>query len=212
MLIPYSEIIKKYKLKIKNILHIGAHNGEEYEEYANNGCEKIVWIEANPFKIKNLQFRLLEDDRNIIINSVVSDVDGNDVIFNITNNGESSSILKLGLHKNLFPDIVVNNKISLKTKTINTIFKENNLDMEEVDFINLDVQGAELLALKGIGNNINFVKAVYTEINTDYVYEGCALLSEIDNYLEKFNFYRAETKMWENHPWGDALYLKKDNK
>ena len=74
--------------------------------------------------------------------------------------------------------------------------------------MNIDVQGAELLVLKGAENTLKTVNAVYTEVNTDYVYKNCALIEEIDEYLFRHGFKRTETKMWRNHPWGDALYLR----
>ena len=33
------------------------------------------------------------------------------------------------------------------------------------------------------------------------------IIEQIDDYLSQYNFVRTETKMWENHPWGDALYI-----
>lgn len=209
MLIDYSEIIKKYNLNIENILHVGAHTAEEHDVYFKNNCKKVIWIEANPFLIKNLQTRL-DSDKNDIYQAVVSDTDDKEIEFYITNNNQSSSILDLKYHKNLFPDVYVTQKLKLKTKTLNTLFIENNLSFKDINFINLDIQGAELLALKGINDNLSHVSAIYTEINTAHLYEECALLNEIDEYLSKYNFKRVETKMWENHPWGDALYIKED--
>ena len=48
MLIPYNKIVEKYNLNIKTVLHIGAHKAEEHDDYFNNGCEEVVWVEANP--------------------------------------------------------------------------------------------------------------------------------------------------------------------
>jgi hypothetical protein len=53
------------------------------------------------------------------------------------------------------------------------------------------------------------VKAVFTEVNTEEVYKGCALISQIDDFLSPLGFERVETVMWKNHPWGDALYIRK---
>ena len=207
MLITYKDIIQKYNLKIENVLHVGAHKAEESDDYLNNGCKKIIWVEGNINLCKEIENKL-DKKNNIVINAVVSDKDDEEIAFMITNNGQSSSILSLGLHKSLFPDVYVNKQITLYTKTIKTLFSENNLNFDEIDFINLDIQGAELLALKGVGENFKNVKAIFTEINTDYVYKNCALVSEIDNYLKQYNFRRVETIMWQNHPWGDALYIR----
>jgi len=207
MLIPYKKIIEKYNLNIKNILHIGAHNAEEKDDYFDNGCKKVIWVEANPQLIENLS-KTIKDDNNIILEAIISNIDNKEINFNLTINGQSSSILNLGLHKNLFPDIVVNKTICTKTITIKTLFEQNKLSIKDIDFINLDIQGAELLALQGIGDELENVKAIFTEINTDYVYENCALVEQIDYFLSLYSFNRVETVMWCDHPWGDALYVK----
>lgn len=53
MLISLHELVKKYKINFKGILHVGAHECEElkdYEQYISR--DKILWIEAMPFKVE----------------------------------------------------------------------------------------------------------------------------------------------------------------
>ena len=38
---------KDNNINFKNILHIGAHYGEEIEEYSSCGVESVCWFEAN---------------------------------------------------------------------------------------------------------------------------------------------------------------------
>jgi hypothetical protein len=80
------------------------------------------------------------------------------------------------------------------------------------NFINLDIQGAELKALKGMENylNQNNIDYIYTEVNGSYVYKNCNLIHELDEYLSKFSFKRVETSWYNNDPttWGDAFYVK----
>ena len=80
--------------------------------------------------------------------------------------------------------------------------------MGDFNFLNLDIQGAELLALQGLEDNLKFIDYIYTEINTGEVYKNCAKVNEIDEFLKKYGFERVETAMtsWE---WGDAFYIKK---
>jgi hypothetical protein len=47
---------------------------------------------------------------------------------------------------------------------MDTLIKENNIDIEMYDFINLDIQGAELLALKSFDNLINNFKNSVTGV------------------------------------------------
>lgn len=207
MLIKLPDIQKKYNINPKCVLHIGAHNGQEYSVYKEACVSNIIWIEANPEIANKLKEKFQNEENIITISALISDIDNQEIFFNITNNEQSSSMLELGKHKNLFPDVFYTKQIKLMSKTIDTLLEENQIKIKP-DFINIDIQGAELLALKGSVKALENVKAVYTEVNTDYVYKNCALIHEIDEFLSTFGFSRVETKMWQNHPWGDALYLK----
>ena len=71
-----------------------------------------------------------------------------EVSFKITNNGQSSSILELGIHANLYPHVVVSETRVQKTTRLDTFFETNNIDPSQYNFWNLDIQGTELNALK----------------------------------------------------------------
>ncbi len=94
---------------------------------------------------------------------------------------------------------------------MDTLIEEISLNIDNFNFINLDIQGVELLALKGFGDLLNKIDFVYTEVNVGYVYKDCALITEIDEYLSSFGFSRTETHLTEME-WGDAFYVKKYNK
>lgn len=189
----------------KGIIHIGAHLAEEKPFYLSKGFKNTIWIEANPSLFYELNSTALETEK--VFSFAITDTDNKFVKLNITNNGQSSSILILDKHKEFHPDIYVSEITEVETKRMDTLIVENNLNINDYDFVNIDVQGAELLVLKGFGNLLNDVKFIYTEINTDYLYENCALVSEIDDYLNQFNFKRIETHMTD-FKWGDALYIK----
>ena len=53
------------------------------------------------------------------------------------------------------------------------------------------------------------VDYIYTEVNCDYVYKNCAIITEIDEYLLKFGLHRVETQWCEDFKWGDAFYIRK---
>jgi FkbM family methyltransferase len=203
MLISLSELINKYNVKIKGILHVGAHECEElvdYEKYITR--DKILWIEALSDKVdicKNIY-------PNINIeNAIVSDVE-QDVTFNVSNNGQSSSILDFGLHSYFHPHVHYVNSFQRKTILLKDILPKYNI---EYNFLNLDIQGAELKALKGMEEYLSKVDYLYTEVNSDYVYKDCALIYELDEYLKKFELVRVETK-WTDFKWGDAFYIHKN--
>ena len=97
-------------------------------------------------------------------------------------------------------------KVPKKTITINSFFDRNNIDGTKYNFWNFDIQGAELLALKGSTKYIQYAKAIYLEVNEKELYKNCGLIGDIDIYLSKYNFKRVITVMTE-HGWGEALYI-----
>jgi FkbM family methyltransferase len=203
MLIKFSNIVQKYQ-KPKGIIHIGAHLREEKIDYILNGVTNLLWVEGNK-KIyeQSLKKGLLEQE--LFFNEVITDCDNDTLQFNITNNGQSSSVLNLDKHKIYYPNIYVTETIKVKTKRFDTLVSENNINITNYNFLNLDIQGAELLALKSFGNLLNNIDYVYTEVNKAKLYENCALIEEIDAYLTDFK--RVETVITEAE-WGDALYIR----
>ena len=203
MLISLHDLVKKYNIKFKGILHVGAHECEEINDYCMYiAPNMILWIEALEDKVQLCKSRY---PNTFIENAVVSDK-VEIVKFNRSNNGQSSSILELGLHKHFHPHVWYTNSYEVETKMLKDFIYKYNI---EYNFLNLDIQGAELKALKGMEEYLPKVDYVYTEVNSDYVYENCCIITELDSYLEKFGLFRVETKWCENFRWGDAFYLRK---
>ena len=154
------ELLQFFKLNPTGILHVGAHKCEELNVYTKYvDAKNIYWIEANP----NLVNQLKNSVQNII-NEIVSDSDGQHIKFKITNNTLSSSILDLEYHKIVHPNVVVSDIIEGKSKTLKTIINENSIP-KTLNLLVLDLQGVELLALKGLKELINNFEYIYTEVN-----------------------------------------------
>src|SRR5665648_54622 len=105
MLISLDEIVRDFQVKLRGIVHIGAHKCEELEMYLKHGVSKsrILWIEAQLSLVSQMR---QQDPDSRIYHAVVSDKDGQSVEFIVTNNGQSSSILELQEHKSYYPSIV----------------------------------------------------------------------------------------------------------
>lgn len=197
----------------KGVIHIGAHHGQEGEDYAKNGVRNVLWVEANRKMMKHLYDRTCNLPlKNHYFCATLSDTDGEQLILNVTNNEQSTSILELGTHATMYPHITVTEKVPVTTKKFETLWRENvgQIDLDQYDFVNLDVQGAELKVLRGFGEIFNRVpiRAVYSEVNFEHVYKDCCLVEDLDEFLGQYGFQRLLTAAPEG-TWGDALYLRK---
>ena len=217
MLIDFRELFPKYNIKPKGVLHVGANVGEEAPVYLELGITKQVWIEANPVIFEKLKANLQSNPEAIPVNWCISDK-CEEVIFHVSNNGsQSSSILELGTHAQAHPEVHYTEEIKMTAVTIEQVFLAHGYSnpystlikfLPDLDFLNIDLQGAELKALRGMGDRLKQFKWAYLEVNKEELYKGCALIGEIDEYLSGFGFKRVETKWCGATGWGDALYIK----
>lgn len=203
MLISFEEIVRFWKVQPKSILHVGAHEGEEADQYLQCGIEKVTWIEAQKKKAEYLREKF-RDSPFQVVEAVVWNLSGVRLKLFVTNNSQSTSVLPLSLHSELYPSIKVTSEIEVTTNTLDDLFP--NADF---DYVSLDIQGSELAALQGFTKGIQNVKWIYCEVNRKYLYENCSLVDEIDEFLLERNFVRVATR-WTSQHWGDALYVHKN--
>jgi FkbM family methyltransferase len=204
MLIPFSHIVKKYG-KPKGILHCGANIGEEADEYDKAGVKDVCWIEANEQLIPQLIINTKQKYGHRVIHACIGDVEGLEVNFHISNNaGQSSSYLELGTHKEAHPEVHYVRSVTMHMKRL-----DQHGCWGGYDFLNIDLQGAELKALKGLGDDLKNFKYAYLEINKRELYMGCALWPEVQKYMNGFGFKTKEIRWAGNTGWGDALMIKR---
>lgn len=213
MLIPFPQLVEKHKLAVRGIVHIGANSGQELEAYLSKGVQSIVFIE--PLKpafekllrhvAKNPAFR----PGIRCINELVTDTTGRRVTFHITDNdGESSSILPMKEHLNAHPDVKVVNSVPMEGWAYQDLADLHFID-PDLNFLNIDVQGAELMVLQGMGDKLKNFDYAYIEVNEKELYTGCAMLPDIDQFMTQAGFERKDMQMT-SFGWGDALYVRKN--
>lgn len=209
MLIPFTDLKEKYKLSVRGIIHIGASTGQEMPEYAKNGVENVVWVEANPEVYGQLVGNMMNYSKTRCINALITDKTGDKRDFNLAdNNGESSSIFEFGTHEQDHPNVKMVGKIPMmETIRFDDLATMHKLDLRQYNFLNMDIQGAELLALKGMVYALEFFDYIYVEVNNREVYKGNGLVGEIDDLLAEAGFEGVEDKMTDAG-WGDKLYVR----
>ena len=205
MLIQFEELLSHVEKPIHGILHVGAHLCEELARYQKYASDNIIWIEADPDTCKKAQDRFPNE---CILNYLVTDEDDVHYQFNVANNNESSSIFDFGTHQNYHKDVEFIGKKILRSKRIDTIYKEHGFREDYANFLNIDIQGAELLALKSMGELIKNFDYVYVEVNTEEVYKNCALLDELKIFLKNHGLEMQNIVMTACK-WGDAFFVRK---
>jgi FkbM family methyltransferase len=213
MLITIAELKARFNINIQGVLHIGAHDCEEFSAYVSSGVNlsNIYWIEALP--------RLVEKNKRInphlnIYQAVIYDEDDKEIEFNVTNcdgdvnNFASSSILEFGSHETSHPQVRVVERVKMKTSRMDSVINKHAINMKNVNFINLDIQGVELRALKSMESYLNNIDYIYSEVNTEEVYKNCDQMIDLTTYLAQHNFRLADARIYKQFGWGDAFYIK----
>jgi FkbM family methyltransferase len=118
---------------------------------------------------------------------------------------KSSSLLLPDKLKDTHAWLKFEKQINVKTNTIKNFCLENNI--HEIDYIHMDVQGAELKVLQGAGEFIDTIKSVWLEVETVSLYENQPLKEDVEQFFKKHGFIKhmdtAEVIS------GDQLYLNK---
>ena len=86
---------------------------------------------------------------------------------------------------NKFETAYLKEESEVETITLDYFVKKKNIG--EIDFIKIDVQGAELDVFKGATNTLENVLKIVTEVEFIPHYIDQPLFGDVCNYLEKFN-------------------------
>ena len=192
-------------MNVTGVVHIGAHYGEEIQEYVDNGIQKITVFEPLSKNFEVLAKRLQNVNADIQGYQVaLGSKKGTATMYLSSNEAQSSSILKPKEHLEHHPDVSFDGTEEVEVDTLDTF------DIGKSNFINIDVQGYELEVFKGGQKTLEQIDYVYCEVNRGEMYEGNPMVEELDQFLGEYGFQRVETHWPETwYKWGDALYIKK---
>lgn len=184
----FSETINYFLRLSKGILHIGANEGQERHLYAKHELP-VIWVEPIDEVFTKLEGNLKKVQNQRALRYLLTDVDDKEYEFHISNNaGLSSSIFDLSSHKKIWPDVGYVTTRTIRSTTLATLVKRENIDISSYDALVMDTQGSELLVLKGAGNLLRQFKYLKVEAADFEVYKGCCTISDLKAYLDQFGF------------------------
>ena len=93
---------------------------------------------------------------------------------------------------------------------VNTVRLEDYVatkQIQNIDFIHMDVQGAELMVLDGAGKFLNKIKLIWLEVEAVELYKGQPLKNNVEEYMQKNNFVNILDTV--DTISGDQLYVNR---
>ncbi|HET7644427.1 MAG TPA: FkbM family methyltransferase [Nitrososphaeraceae archaeon] len=183
------EIIEHFTPKKNDlVIDIGAHLGR-YALISSNrvGREgKVITIEANPLILEKLK-------KNLELNQITNTIGLNYAVFS-----EKTKIklffpregLKNTIYNTIMSDRSANSEkfIEVNADTLDNILYTVGIDLEDVNWIKIDVEGAELEVLKGSANTLAKSKDISILIEIHNIEHGKTLYEPIINLLNDYNF------------------------
>lgn len=196
---------RQHGFAVNGVLHIGACQLEEADDYQAMDVKTVVWVEAQPHSKARVE-RAAAFGHTLLEGTPLSDREER-VTLRLTNNegGGSSSCLALKEHTSLFPEITQVGSVELVARRADTVLATLPV---EVDALVVDVQGYELRVLKGMGALLDSIRVAFVEVSFVELYEGEELWPEVRAWLEEHGFALRELYPHVSQAWGDALFLK----
>ena len=210
-------IAKKYlhSKNIETIVELGARNCEETLDFYNLLHPKEIYtFECNPFTLPICRERVKGIKSIHLIEKAVCNKNGKIRFYPIDQkktvttwkdrNPIASSLSKAS---GKYPiEKYVQKEIKVKAIKLKSFFQENNI--HKVDLLWMDIQGAELEALKGLEEKITNIKIMHIEVNFLEIYKKQPLFNQVKNYLDKKGFLLLGFNTI-NEYFGDAIFLNK---
>ena len=199
-------IVKTYFGERKiNILEAGCAGGGDTMEFCHLLPNAIIYgFEPDPRHYEKIQQKTAAYNNLKFFDLALSDTIG-ETTFHLANREVenditpwgSSSLLEPKLHKEFHEQIKFRSSITVKTTDIDSWAKSNNVD--SIEFMWLDLQGAEPLVLKDC-NILNTTSMIFSEVSLIELYDGCILYKDYAKMMLEKGF----APIFEQLPWEDA--------
>lgn len=195
-LTPLYGILDQYipREAVETIVECGARDCRETIALASRFPNAVIYTyECNPATLPQCR-KAVKGYRNIhLIEKAVGNVDGK-VTFYPTNirsktcwaqgNPGASSLFRTSGKYPL--ETFCQDEIEVLSERLETLIERKHI--RAIDLLWMDIQGAELMALEGLGNYLSRVKIIQAEVMFFEIYTGQPLWEEIRTFLDSREF------------------------
>ncbi len=186
------------------IIEAGAHHGEDTLAMAKKWKKgRIYGFEANPASFE-IAKKNTESIRNIEIFPCGLAATTGYHKFNVNSREDGSSSL---LDDNHLPEITWYQDVPISVFCVNLDEWAASHQIQKVDYIWLDIEGAEYQVLSSAPCILSTLSAISTEINFREFRKGMSQFSDLRTLLESYGF--TLYKMWGIPNWqGTAVFIR----
>jgi FkbM family methyltransferase len=200
------------------IFDIGSCEGEDSIKYSRLFPRATIYaVEALPSNLPLLQATLDQySNGNIqIIPIALSDHKGT-ATFHVSSGhpeylpvtdwdygNKSSSLLPPDQTLVHHPWLKFEQTITVETNTLQRVCADRNI--AQIDFMHIDVQGAELQVLRGAGDLLKRVKLIWMEVEAVPLYQSQPLKTDVEAFMQGYGFTKLKDTV--NEVAGDQLYI-----
>lgn len=199
--------------KYDSIMDIGAHKGEfALRSGAYFEPSRIWLVEADPSMVGMLRRDFSDKPGWSIIHAAVSDATG-EIELRVNEHRESSSILPIEeiSSRTFGKEMKEVSKVAVPALSLDDLFER--YDIQNVDLMKVDIQGAERLLIEGGGKALGKTRSIYLEVNFERFYTGAPVFAETDGMLRAAGFRLRsfhENRLGSDGAlaYANALYIK----
>jgi FkbM family methyltransferase len=170
-------------------IDVGASSGWVAEAIDRHyGIKRGILIEPQPARCAELRQRFADPRFSVHLCAVAQEAGTREM--EVLQWDYSSSLLPVKrdlANVSEVIDLKVRENIECRVDTLDSVMVEAQWK-ENVDLLKIDVQGAELLALRGAEQTLPRVRMIYTEVSFTPLYEGSCVFQEIYDFLRAHGF------------------------
>lgn len=197
------------KSRIQSLIHCGAFDGVESKIYNELKIGKRLWVDANSDLVKKLKSKFKDSKHDMVLEAALWDSDDQILQFYVASNLASSSLLRPKEHLDYVQNVTFDRICEIHTSKLDTTLNRTNFIIEKPCLLVLDLQGAELRALKGAVGTLQEIQFVYLEVSDHELYLDAPTWFNLDIFLRSQDFSLIDWSYSKSHVWGNALYAKR---
>lgn len=201
----YRDFLNDSEITFTNILELGSRDGEDAIWLADRFQADVVCWECNPNALPTCVSRLRgREDITLVPLGAWSERKRLDFRPVVNGNIGASSFFHADTSYPYEP-AYQQTTVIVPVMRIDEWYEDTGTPAPQL--LCMDIQGAEMEALRGMGDMLHDVEVIITEGQEKRLYRDTPLIADIEEYLSQFGFTRVSEQMV--NPWfGDFMFSR----